>query len=191
MSFNMLLMLNNLKHKPFLKRFLGALIICALLAVIFNYSLQIHYKFIIYAFFILFLSQFSKFALWMTTIIFSLIALLFPVTLNFGIPSQAHLLNTAHTTFQEACEFVVMVLSAKVCIIVIISIALLVLYLKNGLKMLNMKKDLLAKKYYKYISLALLFLVLFLSYKCYPLKFLLKPIKICAGLNRKICPLKA
>ncbi len=161
-------MLNYLKNKPNLKNFLWGLILAVAISFIFNYSLSIHFKFVISSFFILLLSQCSKLSLWITTILFSLIALIFPVTLNFGIPSRAHLLNTAHTTFHEALEFIVMVLSVKSCLFVVVSLMLLALYLINGLKILNRRKDLLKKKYYRYIRLALLLLTLFLSYKCYP-----------------------
>ena len=167
-------MLKRLKYNTNLKNFLWALMLAVAISFIFNYSLSVHFKFIIASFFILLLSQFSKLSLWITTILFSLIALIFPVTLNFGIPSKAHLLNTAHTTFQEALEFVAMVLSVKSCLIVLISIVLLVLYLINGLKILNSKKDLLKKKYYKFVSGALLLLTLFLCYKCYPPKILVE-----------------
>lgn len=170
-------MLKNLNSNPFLKRFLWTLVLSAVLSVIFNYSLQIHYKFIISSFFILLLSQGSKLSLWITTIIFSVIAFIFPVTLNFGLPTRAHLLNTAHTTFQEACEFIVMVLSFKSCLIVLVAIVLLALYLANGLKALNLKKDLPQNKYYKYLKPALLVLILFLSYKCYPPKILVETYK--------------
>ena len=160
-------MLNRREYTSHLN-LLGTWILPIAISVIFNYSLSIHFKYVIASFFILLLSQFSKLSLWITTLLFSLIALLFPMTLNFGIPSKAHLLNTTHTTFQEALEFVTMVLSVKSCLIVLVSLALLVLYLVNGLKVLNNSKDLLKKKYYKFVRLALLLLTLFLCYKCYP-----------------------
>ncbi len=167
-------MSNKLKDKTGIKSFLLALIIAVVISVIFNYSLSLHYKFIFSSFAILLLSQFSKLSLWITTIIFSIIALMFPMTLNFGVPSKAHLLNTANTTFQEAIEFILMVLSVKSCLIVLISIILLVLYLRNGLKALNERKKVTEKKYYKYIRLLLLCLTLFLSYKTYPPKILVE-----------------
>ena len=138
------------------------------ISVVFNYSLSIHLKFIISSFFILLLSQTSKWALWITTLLFSLVALLFPITLNFGIPTKAHLLNTAHTTFHEALEFISMVLSVKSCLMILIAIVLLTLYLINGLKLLNIQRT--NPKYYRYVRLACLLLVLFLSYQCYPPK---------------------
>lgn len=170
-------MLNNLNDKAGLKSFLWTVILSAVIAVIFNYSLSIHAKFIIASVCILLLSQFSKWSLWITTILFSIIALIFPVTLNFGIPSRAHLLNTAHTTFQEALEFLLMVLSVKSCLIVSVSLILLALYLINGLKALKKRRVLFGKKYDRFIRIALLVLILFLSYKCYPPKIFVEMYK--------------
>ena len=152
------------------KRLMLALALSAIISVIFSYSLSIHIKFIISAFFMLLLSHTSRLALWAMTIVFSLIALIFPVTLNFGIPSRAHLLNAAHTTFREAFEFVLMVLTVKSSIILAVSLFLLALYLANGLKILQTKQEFLKKKYYKYISSSAMALIIFLSYKCYPPK---------------------
>lgn len=163
---------HNLKYNPSFKNFVWNLILIAIISVIFNYSLSIHSKFIISSFCILLLSQVSKWSLWVTTIIFSLIALIFPITLNFGIPTKAHLLNTAHTTFQETLEFIFMVLSVKSCLMLLLALVLLSLYLKNGLQTLNMRKNLPKKKYYRYIRMALLLLTLVLAYKCYPPKIL-------------------
>lgn len=150
------------------KKIILSFSVCLVISLVFKYSLSIHAKFIISSFFILVLSQFSSLTLWITTILFSLIAFVFPVTLNFGIPNKAHLLNAAHTTFQESYEFLLMVLSAKSIIILLITLLLLVLYLKNGLRILNMWQNILKQKYYSFFAFFILLIILFLSWKCYP-----------------------
>lgn len=132
--------------------FIKSFAIAIVLSVIFKYSLSIHAKFIISSFFILVLSQVSSLTLWITTVLFSLITFVFPVTLNFGIPSKAHLLNAAHTTFQESYEFLFMVLSAKSIIIVLITIFLLVLYLKNGLRILKIRQNMCKYRHYRFFA---------------------------------------
>lgn len=159
---------NSLKNH--LKGFITACILCIVISVVFNYSLEIHWKFIVSGFFILFLSRISKLSLWITTIIFCLISFIFPVTLNFGIPSKAHLLNVTHTNFYEAYEFITMVLSVKSVGMVLTALFLLALYLNTGLRFLEKNKDIQCSKYYKYTCFTLLCLLIFLSYKCYPPK---------------------
>lgn len=166
------------------------IILCIIIAIIFTFCLSVPYKFIASAFALLYLASFKKYFLFLVTLIYVLIAVAFPITLNFGLPNKAHYFNMLNTNSNEAIEFLELIINIKTISLVSISIMLTLIYCYFGHRIRNKEKinniqtaittdDNLSKakcllpKFKSIYFEVLLFIALcFIGTRCYPTKLI-------------------